>query len=201
MQYDRLFYEEIRDKKKGFSGVHGKTGKRGHVGKLFTMDDMLKGKEKRKYRGTTKVRRFNLYDKILPREEFETLSDDQQKTAILKWREQQPVKNIYRELGMSSQTFYNRMDKLGIPKGTRGKGRIKKNPVNQTVNVVNQIPPAVAPAPAPVNSPDPVGLTIKWNGNNEPKTVEEITDKFLKLAEFLKDEKSKYFVDIVIREK
>ncbi len=55
---NRVFHEEVREKKTTASGVHGKKGKKGRVGKMITPAD-LSGRE---YRKARELPSFNVYD-------------------------------------------------------------------------------------------------------------------------------------------
>ena len=50
---ERLFNDEVRDKKRTASGVHHKAGKNGYVGKMRFPSDIMNKKEKRKYKGNS----------------------------------------------------------------------------------------------------------------------------------------------------
>ncbi len=66
---NKIFYEEVREKKATASGVHGKKGKKGHVGKMITPAD-LSGHE---YRQTKDLPSFNVYDFLHKLQEAPTL--------------------------------------------------------------------------------------------------------------------------------
>lgn len=68
-QVDKLFLEEIREKKTVAGGVHGKKGKQGRVGKMITPADVA-GRE---YREARNLPTFNVYDFMHKLQETPTL--------------------------------------------------------------------------------------------------------------------------------
>lgn len=66
---NKIFFEEVREKKATASGVHGKKGKKGHVGKMITPAD-LAGEE---YRQARELPSFNVYDFVHKLQEAPTL--------------------------------------------------------------------------------------------------------------------------------
>ena len=67
---EKLFLNEIREKKRTASGVHHKTGKNGYVGTMRFPSDIMSRKDKMKYRRNGKVMTTNMYDEIITAEEF-----------------------------------------------------------------------------------------------------------------------------------
>ena len=51
---EKLFHNEVREKKKAASGVHSKTGKKGYVGRMRFPSDILNRTEKKDTRGLQK---------------------------------------------------------------------------------------------------------------------------------------------------
>lgn len=66
---DKVFYEDIREKKVTASGVHGKKGKKGHVGKMVTPAD-VSGRE---YRESKDLPSYNIYEFLHKLNEAPTL--------------------------------------------------------------------------------------------------------------------------------
>ena len=62
---EKLFNQEVRDKKRTASGVHSKTGKNGYVGKMRFPSDIMSRKEKYNYRKAGKVVTNNYMKKLL----------------------------------------------------------------------------------------------------------------------------------------
>lgn len=68
---DQIFYQEVREKKTTAAGVHGKKGKKGHVGKIVTPADI----SSREYREPRDLPSFNVYDFIHKLHEAPTLKN------------------------------------------------------------------------------------------------------------------------------
>ena len=51
---EKLFHNEVREKKKAASGVHHKTGKKGYVGRMRFPSDILNRTEKKRYKRNQK---------------------------------------------------------------------------------------------------------------------------------------------------
>src|SRR3982751_5228723 len=116
---ERMFYDEVRDKKKTASGVHHKTGKNGYVGKMRFPTDFMNRSEKMKYRRAGKVVTTNIFDEILPIEEFEKLETYEQKNRLQYWRNERPNKEIVQGMGISNKKFYDLVSELELPKAKR----------------------------------------------------------------------------------
>ncbi|MGY1423413.1 hypothetical protein [Bacillus cereus] len=115
MEVQRLLQAEIREKKRTASGIHHKTGKRGHVGKMLFPTDMLKGKEKRSYQKASKVEVSNMYEIMMSREEFVTLPIEQQKQMLQGYRMHFHTKDILKHWKISSNTLYKWIKDLELP--------------------------------------------------------------------------------------
>jgi transposase len=195
MNFERFFADDIREKKKIGSGAfhrRGKGVKHGIGSFRFTFENMSR-KEKREYTKPSEVRVTNMFDNVLPRAEFEELTNEQQKNALVMWRDKYNTKEIQKGMGIASATYYNYVDKFDLPKLPRGtashKKKKEKTNVNQTVNVIQQAPQT---APVSLN-----GVNYNLNG---VYTVEEIQSKIEKLALLLEGEKSKFQIKIDVNE-
>lgn len=111
---ERLFIEEVREKKKAANGVHSKKGKRGYVGKMLFPFEMLRGKEKREYKKNGKVVSWNMYEDILEFEMFKGLTDKEKKSVLERLRDEHPNKKIMKKWGLNSQSYYDIVNGLGI---------------------------------------------------------------------------------------
>lgn len=67
----KLFIEDCISKKLISKGVHNRAARRkGFRGKVMFPVDLLKGKEKKAYMGNSDVVTYNLYDNIMPYDDF-----------------------------------------------------------------------------------------------------------------------------------
>ena len=89
--YERMFHDDIQDKKRAGRGVFSRVGKgvKHTIRGVKTPYDFMSTKERKKL--NSEVREFNMYENILTREEFETKDRETQRAMLIKWRE------LYRE--------------------------------------------------------------------------------------------------------
>lgn len=200
----RLFNDEVKDKKRTASGVHHKTGKRGYVGKLYFTSDLLKGKEKREYQGTGKVIRSNMYDTILPFNEFEALTAEDQKQHLVQYRKRYSSKEIIKAWGIGQYQFYKLIDSLGIPKENRkpNKPKSKQKREGKVAADLPTIKEKVEEMQQPVveiieRREKENGMTLSLNGEY---TAEELVRKLEKFGIILSDEPVDFKVEIRISE-
>jgi transposase-like protein len=205
MDFAKFFSEEIRDKKKGLSGVHGKTGKRGYVGKMYTAQDFLKGKAKRDYRGTGKVVTFNMYAKIMPYEEFLLLPEEEKKRVLEGYRNLHKGTEIQKAWGHTSPSYlYKWIDELGLKKkNMKPRANKKAAPKKQEVQKseplkveayleeIKEVAKELTPAPIPD------GLNFTYNGNVDAERLIHILTKAGLLVE---GETNKFSVKLEIQE-
>src|SRR4051794_26517476 len=104
---EKLLAIENREKKQTARGIHGRASKIGKFAKkMVTPVDMLKGKEKRIYKGTGKVRTYNMYEEILLLEEFEKLSKEEQAKLLTEYRKRYTVDIIANTWKMKPHMVY-----------------------------------------------------------------------------------------------
>jgi len=124
---ERLFYDDVREKKRtGYGAYHmrGKGKKHGTVVK--TQYDFLSTREKRKLNG--KVMRHSMYQSLMTLDELKRNPDYMQTMIVEKWREVHTNDAISDALGIGKKQFYDLLEELGVkkkPRGgaTRGQGR------------------------------------------------------------------------------
>lgn len=208
-----MFDEEVRDKKRTARGVHNRTGKRGYVGKVMFASDLLKGKAKRDYQGTGKVRTYFMYDTIAPYEEFENLPEAKQKTYLEKYRENHSNKLIMETWGIDHNAFYRIVNRLGIQKEPR-QFKNKKEPKNKTPKVaaIKEKAPKLEEQltidiPKVVKEVKTIaefmpkekenGMTLSLNGTY---SAEELVAKLEKFSLILSDEPKKFNIELKINE-
>jgi hypothetical protein len=199
---ERLFNDEVRDKKKTASGVHHKTGKNGYVGKMRFPSDIMSRKEKRKYKGNSKVSISNLYEEIIPIEEFEKLEEYEQRNMLAYWRNTYNNKTITDGMGIWNARYYKLVADLGLPKARRvnspssapRKGTAKtasKEPAIQSAiqSSLMQLEAAPPAPPAPIAAPPAVqeiitdGLHLSFIGTYDAEKIQKQLSKFDLLLE------------------
>lgn len=117
-EIERTFKEEVREKKRAANGVHGKKGKRGYVGSMRTPADLLTGKERRAYEGTSPVRTSKIDPvEIIPYEDFKKLNRQGKTLLLYKLREKHTAKEIAKEWGVSDKTLYYYYKAYGVKRG------------------------------------------------------------------------------------
>lgn len=190
MEIERLFYDDIKGKKRIASGIHKRKGKRGYVGKLYLTSDLLKGKAKKDYQNTSKVVAWNMYDEICSWEEFTVLPDEMKKKYLEEYRKRFTNRQVQDKWGLNDYEFYTKLIKrLGVK--TNRSGRKVKGKAVSIDNSQNE--PVVESEPEQTFSE---GIQIKFSGLYNS---DKIQNRLEKLALMLEDETS-YFIDVVIRE-
>lgn len=130
---EKLFKEEIREKKKTGTGafhMRGKGVKHGFNGALRTPYHFMKTKERNKLNG--EVETFNMFTTIIPYKEFELKDPETQKELLIKWREVFDNDKIMGEMHISNKRYFDLVNDFKLPKKPRGgavnpkKGKIKK---------------------------------------------------------------------------
>ena len=147
----------------------------------------MKTKEKKLLNG--EVRISNMYETILPREEFETRSIEDQKRLMEKWREIHTNKEIQDSLGVTSAgSFANLLKKLEIP----SKRTAYKKGVRQSQEVMNGWEDNWIADPIEKKMDIPIfnGLRLNYNGIYDSTKLNEI---FSKLQLLLDSEENSFF--------
>ena len=127
-EVERIFNDDIRDKRKAGSGSfhrRGKGVKHGMSGALRTPSFYMSNKEKKKLNGEVEV--TNMYETLIPFNEFNLKDTETQKVLLTKWREVYDNASIRSELGISNKAFYDLVSDLEIPKKRRVEDRDQRN--------------------------------------------------------------------------
>lgn len=197
---ERAFFEDVREKKKAASGVHGKTGKNGYTGTIRFPTDLMSRKEKYNYRKAGKVMTTNLFDTILTHEEFEKLETYERKNRLAYWRTQFQNKEIMKQMGLTNGQYYDLVNELDLPKAPRinnGQKRTRKAAVKNVATIPE-------PAPATVAVQEPVqqiiidGLHLVYNGTYSAEQLQKTLSKFVALLEGETDE---FVIELKIMQK
>lgn len=212
-EIERLLLDDIREKKRAGRGSFAKTGKGGERagvrGGLKTPYDFMKTKERKKLNG--EVERYNMYETIITKEEFELKDKETQKAMLLRWRDIYPNGKIMDEMGIkSSGAFHNIIQSLDIPRKTRHGGVRKTNPTGTTPKPKNKKELVTVPEQAPENTTpivnnfvqQPVklitnGLHLEYNGNY---TSDQINRIFTKLQLLVDGEENNFNIELRITE-
>lgn len=128
---ERLFYEDIRIKRKTGSGSFHKKGKgvkHGISGGIKTPYDYMTTKERKKLNGAVIV--SNMYS-LCDYELFKSYSDEKKIDILNKWRNVYKTKEIMEALGLKQHQYYKICYDLGvIEKPESEKAKEVKNPQN-----------------------------------------------------------------------
>lgn len=117
----------MREKKLAASGVHGKTGKRGYVGTVKTPADLLKGKKRKEYEGTSPVIVSSIYDEVVSLDEFKALPRNKKMIYLHEYRKRFTAKNLADMWGISDKTVYYYFRSYGMDK-PKSETNTKKEP-------------------------------------------------------------------------
>jgi len=200
---EKVFHDEIREKKKAASGVHSKTGKNGYVGTMRFPSDIMSRKEKMKYRKASKVVTTNLYDEILPKEEFDKLETYEKKNRLQYWRNTYQNKEIMKAMGLSNALYYNLVGELELPKAARinhgkpkRKAAVKISEEPEVKEEKQALPVPIETAPVQEIIVD--GLHLVFNGTYK---AEQIIRQLAKFELLLDNEADPYYIELKLVQK
>lgn len=128
---ERLFAEDVREKRKALSGLRGRASRTGKISSVKTPVDRLKGKEKKEYlnlENKGKVRKYMIWEnEIISYEDFLKLSVDQQVACLKSWEGKYTVKQIGAVWGTNGKDKTWKLmewrQKLGLSQRQPQKGR------------------------------------------------------------------------------
>lgn len=201
---EKVFYEDVREKKRTASGVHGKTGKRGYVGTMRFPSDIMSRKDKYQYRKAGKVMTTNMYNEILTLKEFNNLETYEKKNRLQYWRTQFTNDEIRLKMGIGNNTLYKIIKELDLPKAPR----TERKPRTATAIAIEKAPmkvkeeketvPVEKPIATPVQEIMINGIHFVYNGTY---SAEHIQNQMLKFAALLDGEKDQFYVELKIMQK
>lgn len=113
-QAKQAFSEEVYERKRMASGARAKTGKQGHIGSMRTPADILTGAARKEYEGTGPVKTSNLYDTIMPFNEFKALSKGRKMIALYELKKRHSIKSLSEAWSISENSVYYYMRTLGV---------------------------------------------------------------------------------------
>jgi hypothetical protein len=207
-EVEKLFREEVRDKKRTASGVHHKTGKNGYVGKMRFPSDIMSRKDKIKYRKAGKVVTTQLYEEIITIEEFEKLEKHEQRNRMGYWRNVYTNKEITTAMGIHNNRFYRIVKELGLPKAPR----VDRNEPRRSkpIKAHDAKEKGIAIASSPINTPEPEavketvqellvnGIHLVFNGTYSPELIQK---KLAKFELMLEDETDDFYIELKLVQK
>ncbi|MCT1390138.1 hypothetical protein ACPOM7_17530 [Peribacillus castrilensis] len=127
-EIERLFNEEIRDKKKTGSGSFKRTGKgvkNGIRGGMRFPYQNLSRKEQKEYTKPGEVKVFNLND-VLPIKSLVNKPEKEQRELLERWRNLYTNEVIYKKMGTSQNRYYKLLKKLNVEKKPAFSGKSKE---------------------------------------------------------------------------
>lgn len=101
----KLFHEEVREKKRAANGVHGRTGRRGYVGKMVFPSDNLSKKEKNEYAKPSDVNSYNPREDVISFTTFLTFQKRKQRLFMEYWLKDFTSEYIRDQLQISTIEF------------------------------------------------------------------------------------------------
>lgn len=115
-EIERLFNQDIREKKKTGSGSFKRAGKgvkNGIRGGMRFPYQNLSKKEQKEYTKPGEVKVFNLND-ILPVKEFLKKPEKEQKELLIRWRDRYKGTEIIEKMGIQKNKYYSLVREFGL---------------------------------------------------------------------------------------
>ena len=177
-EYEKDFLDSVRDKKRTARSARARASrKKGHKGGVKFPYDYLSNKEKKKLIG--KVVIYNMYDKILTREEFNRLGWEGKLQQLDHWKQLHGYKVVGEAWGITSTAVASLrgfvMTKLGLkPPRKRQAPRKNKKQTEVTAPVTEEV---IETTPVPVK-----GFNVSLIGEY---TGQQIQERILNMAGLL----------------
>jgi transposase len=196
MNFEKEFYQDIREKKRVGTGIYSRAGKRGYVGKILFSYDLMSRKERREYMKPSKVEVYNMFDTIIPYNDFKLLDKEQRIKYLQEYTKRFTAKEIAEAWGVKPDTVYNYFYRYKIPvvKKARGGGprkRVTETKPAEMVSVVN----TVTERPK-IMVELGEGFSVQLNGEFDAETLQRRLEKLA----FLLEEGKKYSIKLVLNE-
>lgn len=206
---EKLFMEEVREKKKIGTGsfhMRGKGVKHGFNGALRTPYHFMKTKERNKLNGEVEV--YNMFTTIIPYKEFELKDAETQKELLVKWREVFDNDKIMKEMHITNKRYFDLVNDFQLPKKRRGgavnvqKGKIKKatrekSLISNSLQFELSESPEITPEPQ-VQKIITKGLYLEYNGEYDAEALNRL---FTKLQLVIDGELNKFNISLCLTEK
>lgn len=192
---DRMFQDDVREKKRIGIGIYSKTGSRGHTGRINMPTDFMNKKDKKEYIKPSKVRITFMHKTIMPFEQFQSMSKEDQRKMLLLYRKAHSVKDIKNAWliegeSMKDSQFYNLMKTLGISSQRTSNSPEKKQQEEKMLR--NQSFTDVVPVRTYAKAP---AFNVGMNGEF---TAEETVSRLMKFAALLENEPGKFKIQLLI---
>lgn len=125
----QTYYAEIQEKKISSYGAYAKRGKgvKHGIGKIYFASDLLRGKEKKKYKKSGKVKVYNMFTSLMTYEDLKTHPKERQTEILTKWRETYSENEIIESLGVEEEVYHQLLADLGLEKKEMKKKRTFPN--------------------------------------------------------------------------
>jgi hypothetical protein len=205
---EEIFLNDIRQKKKETaSRLNSQKFKRLGKGKVRFAADFMSKKEKKKYMGAGEIMTSNIYDTILPADEFLKLEKHEQRNRLAYLRTKYNNKQIMKGMGLSNAAYYALVNEHGLPKAPRTYTEKPKR--KATAKAAVAIEPQAAPAPATTATSEiekaaPIqeliinGLHLVFNGTY---SSDQIIKQLLKFGALLEGEEDHYYIEMKLMQK
>ena len=214
-EIEKMFHEEVRDKKRTASGVHHKTGKNGYVGTMRFPTDIMNRSEKIRHRKASKCMTTNIFDEILTIDEFEKLETYEKKNRLAYWRNKYSNKEIQKAMGIANSPYYKIVESLELPKAPRIKsdldGKQKRTgkasgqkiiAIQSDLHFEEEKLPEVPEAPKPATIVQEVvfeGLNVMFRGTYTADKIEKQLTKFMLLLDG--EDNEEFYVELKLMQK
>jgi len=204
--YERMFHEDIREKRKIGRGSFNRVGKgvKHTMRGIKTPYDFMSTKEKKKL--NSEVREFNMYENILDRQEFDKHDKDTQRAMLIKWRELYQNVDIMAGMGIrGSNTFHNLIKEFDLPPKPRGGARdttpkAKRKATTRIAEQPQEMKPIEIASETVQQNPVKIlinGLHLEYNGIYDSDQLSRI---FTKLQLLTDGENSDYYLTLTLTE-
>lgn len=204
--YERMFNDEVREKKTVGRGVFSRRGKgvKHTIRGIKTPYDFMSAKQKREL--NSEVKSFNMYENIISKDEFFEQPREIQKNMMTKWREIYSNKEIMSSMGVLGNNQFNNLIKdLGVPPK---QNRIMKNNVRKKAKTtVSKVQPSpvigetlIKEVAQQVQQPVKIiinGLHLEYNGTFDADQLAKI---FTKLQLLVDGESSDFYLTLTLTE-
>ncbi|MBC9785184.1 hypothetical protein H1S01_11755 [Heliobacterium chlorum] len=111
---ERLYYQDLREKKTTATGVRGRASRLGRVGSMVMPSDRLSGREKRDYRRPGPLITYSLYEDLVSFEVFDQMPYRQQVQLLSRWRQKYSDDAICQQWGLSRYGLEVIVEVLGV---------------------------------------------------------------------------------------
>lgn len=175
LDFEKMFNNEVREKKRTATGVFHRASRRGYVkGGVRTQVDFLRGKEKKAYIKGGEIKVSNLYDVLenVPTiEELDKMEYEVAKKIIERAKMNFSTLKLKKHWGVTSYTMYKKLYpkyniEIGEPKGGKKKTKVAEEITN-------------APVATTTPERDFTGFVLKFAGEHDASFISDRVLAFL----------------------